>query len=225
VTWLRRHWAGPASLLVHGAVIGAIMAQPTLPLPAAAPTLDLSLMMAAVEEAKETPPEKVTEVRPPETVQVVQPEMVKPAPLEPVRKVKPPPVPRVRVETVRAAEPQTDPIPQPPQPSAAPQIASTAPVAVSAPSPDYLARLLHALDRAKVYPHDAQRRHQEGTVMLRFSLDRQGRVPSYRIERSSGYALLDRAVAELVERAQPLPPPPEDVAGRELVVPVRFQLR
>ena len=64
-------------------------------------------------------------------------------------------------------------------------------------------------------------------IYVRFVMDRVGKVLDYAIERSRGYALLDQEVVALIQRASPLPPPPEEVQGErlELVVPVEFFLR
>jgi protein TonB len=47
------------------------------------------------------------------------------------------------------------------------------------------------------------------------------------VARGSGHAELDALALELLARAQPLPPPPEGVAGDsfEMVVPVRYALK
>ena len=92
---------------------------------------------------------------------------------------------------------------------------------------DYFSHLRTWLERHKRYPRRAQLRRQEGTVMLRFVMNPQGRVLSYRIERSSGHRLLDEEVREMIKRASPLPAMPEDMqqAQLELVVPVSFFLR
>ena len=47
-----------------------------------------------------------------------------------------------------------------------------------------------------------------GTVVVAFSVDRQGRVTRSGIVRSSGSTALDNAALELVRQAQPFPPPP-----------------
>jgi periplasmic protein TonB len=83
------------------------------------------------------------------------------------------------------------------------------------------------LESAKRYPGDAQRRGMEDVIYLRFTVDRQGKVLASSIERSQGYSSLDSEVLALIQRASPLPPPPEQVAGQaiEMVVPVQFFLR
>jgi protein TonB len=92
---------------------------------------------------------------------------------------------------------------------------------------DYMTMLRAWLEKHKEYPRRAQRRRQEGTALLYFVMDRDGRVIDYRLERSSGHELLDREVRAMIERAQPLPKMPEDMqrARLELVVPVQFYLR
>jgi protein TonB len=87
--------------------------------------------------------------------------------------------------------------------------------------------LLAHLEKHKAFPAAAQARRQQGVVYIRFKMDRTGRVLETRIERGSGYAILDRAALALPARAQPLPPPPPEVPGDplELVTPVEFFFR
>ena len=74
---------------------------------------------------------------------------------------------------------------------------------------------------------EATFRRQQGVPYIRFVMDREGKVLSVRLERSSGYRPLDDEAVALPKRAQPLPKPPEDVKGEtvELVVPVEFFMR
>ena len=92
---------------------------------------------------------------------------------------------------------------------------------------DYLARLRAWLERHKDYPRSAQLRHIEGTVLIAFVMDRNGHVLTSRITRTSGHAELDRAVEQMLERAQPLPKMPDDMPQTQLslVVPIQFYLR
>lgn len=94
-------------------------------------------------------------------------------------------------------------------------------------SVDYYTILQAWLEEHKEYPRRARNRRQQGVVWLYFVMDRQGHVLEHRIDRSSGYDLLDREVEAMIARAQPLPAIPADMtqARLELVVPVQFQLR
>ena len=87
--------------------------------------------------------------------------------------------------------------------------------------------LLRSINAALRYPTVARQRHQQGTVYVRFVMDRRGNVLSSQIERSSRFPSLDEEGLALLSRAQPLPAPPADVAGDQiqLVVPIVFSLR
>ena len=91
----------------------------------------------------------------------------------------------------------------------------------------YEAQLGAWLNRHKRYPLRARQRRQEGTALLRFTVDRNGTVIDYSLQESSGSALLDRAVLALIKRAQPLPAIPDliDQNSFEVVVPIQFELR
>lgn len=92
---------------------------------------------------------------------------------------------------------------------------------------DYMALLQAWLEKHKEYPRQAQIHRQEGTALLFFIIDREGRVISYRVQQSSGHTILDREVEEMIERAQPLPRMPDGMgqARLELIVPVQFRLK
>lgn len=94
-------------------------------------------------------------------------------------------------------------------------------------SADYLSYLLAWLQKHKEYPREAQRRRLEGTALLYFEMDRQGRVQTSQLQRSSGHASLDAEVQALLRRAEPLPVPPAEIQGEriKLIVPVQFFLR
>lgn len=91
--------------------------------------------------------------------------------------------------------------------------------------PNWKTQLLAKLERSKRYPSEA--RGDQGTAQLAFSVDRQGGVHNARIARSSGSSALDHETLALVQRAQPLPPPPPEVPGSQIpiVVPIRYNAR
>lgn len=101
------------------------------------------------------------------------------------------------------------------------------PPSPNAPPPsDYLARLMAHLNAHKDYPRPAQEAHIQGVVLVHFTMDRQGRVLSFAIQKSSGVPLLDRGAQSTVMQAQPLPPMPPDFPGQTLTLtlPINFHI-
>jgi TonB family protein len=124
----------------------------------------------------------------------------------------------------------------PPPDSTAPHAVLAAPV-TPPPSPvskapasqaalTWQGQLLARLEQAKRYQPMAQARRQQGVVLLHFTMDREGRVLTADIPKSSGFPLLDQEALALIRRAQPLPEPPAEVGGNsiELSVPIEFFL-
>jgi len=93
--------------------------------------------------------------------------------------------------------------------------------------PNWKSQLVARIERYKRYPSEAQSRGEQGVAQLAFNIDRSGGVHHARIVRSSGSSLLDRETLMLIERAQPLPPPPPHVPDSQLsvVVPIRYSFR
>ena len=92
---------------------------------------------------------------------------------------------------------------------------------------NYFARVQDWLERHKRYPLQARKYRQQGTVELRFTMDDKGNVLTHAIGKSSGYIALDDEVEDMLQRASPLPIPPQGLplAGVELVIPVSFNLQ
>jgi periplasmic protein TonB len=143
----------------------------------------------------------------------------------PLEKIEPPPpVPEADVSLPAEAQPpdkpkETPPVPETtspprPRPSAA-QVAS------------WHRRIALQVERHKGYPASARARHETGTAELGFTLDRTGKVVASRIVRTSGFASLDQETIDTVQRAQPFPPPPLNMAGEtfDFTVPIRFNIR
>lgn len=92
---------------------------------------------------------------------------------------------------------------------------------------DYFSLLAATLNKHKRYPYPAKRARHEGTVKLRFVIEKDGRVTRFEIAESSGYPLLDNATIEMLKRASPLPPIPDHLERDRLTValPIEFSLR
>ena len=89
----------------------------------------------------------------------------------------------------------------------------------------YRAALSAWLEDHKHYPESARARGEEGRAMLRFRVDRSGRVLDYGVVQSTGYPDLDAAIDRMMRGAS-LPAFPADMVASEVEfsVPIRFAL-
>jgi len=80
-------------------------------------------------------------------------------------------------------------------------------------------------DKHKRYPAD--RAGQSAEVIVRFVLDRSGHVLSTRVVKGSGDVSFDEAALAMLQRADPVPPPPPLVADEGLIftLPVVFHIK
>nr|WP_229426225.1 TonB family protein [Pseudoduganella violacea] len=88
-------------------------------------------------------------------------------------------------------------------------------------------RVLSHLAHFKRYPLEARQRRRTGEAWVRFQLGRDGKLLASELVASSGAVLLDREALQVLERAQPLPVPPEAMLRQGTVtvtLPVSFQL-
>jgi periplasmic protein TonB len=87
----------------------------------------------------------------------------------------------------------------------------------------YMGEIAKKLQRSKVNPRSSQ----SGTVLVGFTVDKQGDIVTRTILQSSGSKVLDDAALASLDRAAPFPPPPGEVASKslELQVPFRFVTR
>lgn len=92
---------------------------------------------------------------------------------------------------------------------------------------EFQIKLLRHLNRHKRYPAGARAKREQGVVYVRFAMDRSGNVLSAVLEKRGRWADLDAEGLALLTRAQPLPIPPQEVAGDpiEMIVPVEFSLK
>ena len=184
---------------------------------------------------------------------IPEPEVVLPKPVPAKKKVEEPKIEkskeRPKKETIEKPKPKPKPEPEPEpevvqkptqpvvqqaakaaapvQPSAAPAAPSAADVTRASAAKATWRGILEAhLKRFHKYPRAAQRRNIEGTVLLHFRMTRDGKVLRYSVERTSDHDVLDEAALAMIERANPLPPLPDEVPGEsiEIIVPANFNI-
>ena len=155
-----------------------------------------------------------------------------PPPTPPKPEVKPPPKPAVRrvdrpaTRAAAASAPS-----QPASAAVAPPQTAYAPTPVPAPvpstevSPGYRALLSAWLESHKRYPDSARQRGEEGRAVLRFAIDRSGRVLASAVAQSTGHPDLDASLEEMMRDAV-LPPFPAGMTQPriDVSVTIRFSL-
>jgi len=220
-----------ASVAGHVVVVALmILVVKTLPpvalqLPAPKP-IEIMLAPPPVAEPPPEPPPPIpqTEPPPPPPPPVVTSEPPPPPPPPPPKPaLKPPPrrpPPRQPLPHPVLTQPPTQttfvPLPTPPRPP---------PPAAPVVSAGYRTALSVWLESHKSYPESARERGEEGRAVLRFHIDRSGRVLDYAIVQSTGHPDLDAALDRMMHGAS-LPPFPADMAEPEVevTVAVRFAM-
>lgn len=236
------------SVLLHGALLVALprppLAAPELPQLLASIRLVMPEVSAPAQPAPAAQPVPVDTPRP-----------AAPAPRPPRAEAKPvlaapqpsPPLVRQRPASAMplesAAQPTTPPVSPPSMPT---EIAAAAPRSVDAtPAPpattphpaaprastealdSYRRQLTDLFAREHEYPRVAAMRGWEGEVRLRLRVARRGQLLGVRVDRSSGFEVLDQDALALLEGHGKLPPLPDalEVAEIEVVVPITYRLR
>ncbi len=152
-----------------------------------------------------------------------------------------PPVPPAKPPQPHASR---TPSPRPAVAKPAPQAAASPPAAAAAapdrapPGPaasppsgqavaSWQSELLARLARFRRFPPDAQRRGEQGVVLMRVTMAKSGQVLSMAMAHGSGYADLDAEAQAWITRAEPLPAFPAEITVQtmELMIPLRFTLR
>jgi len=225
------HAVGVAALLAHWSENSDLVAN--------APVITIDLAPLAV--APDTKPNEL----PPGPQQAEAEPEPEPDPIKPVEKLELPPEPKAELPLAVTSPPMPLQKPKEEKPKqqhaslpSAPSTAENKAERAAAPAPgassrnpyavpNWKSQLVATLERSKRYPSEARVRGEQGVAQLAFSIDRRGGVHHARIVRSSGSSLLDEATLALLERAQPLPPPPPEIAGAEIaiVVPIRYNIR
>ncbi|MBV8410233.1 MAG: TonB family protein [Alphaproteobacteria bacterium] len=88
---------------------------------------------------------------------------------------------------------------------------------------DYLWQIVRKLSAGRFY-QSAGQQSEQGVVVARITLARDGRLIDCGVARSSGFADLDHNVIETIRRASPFPPFPSDAAvdSATFIVPITY---
>jgi periplasmic protein TonB len=220
--------AGVTILMAHAAIVAAVVLwyarRPVVPniLPAIAVTLapvessspeiqNQDIAVGPTMQQAEAAPKEPPKVEEKPMDQVVQ----TPPPLQDAEVT----LPRVEPKPVEKPKPEE----RPPAPETrAPQKTEHVGQFTQAGSDAYNALVFGHLQRFKRYPSSA--RGAQGTVVVRFVLNRAGAVIESTVTRSSGNDVLDREALEILRRASPFPAFPAAKPGPQdsYLAPVNF---
>lgn len=228
--------AGHCCVLALLAMLAEQLPPLALPQPDATAGIEIMLAPPPAAEASPPPPEPpppVVETEPPPEPPPPPPEPPPPPavtaePLPPPPPPPPPrPVPKPRPVQHRPATPAVAPSPAPTQTASIPQTATASAPVPAAPvvSATYAQMLSAWLESHKRYPEDARERGEEGRGVLRFRVERSGRLLNYALIQGTGHPELDAAINQMMQGAS-LPPFPPDMAASvvEVSVAIRYSL-
>ena len=148
--------------------------------------------------------------------------IIKPKPIKRPKPIqKPMPIPEPIVEPI------TDTVETNTTSQTIPEVRDQVP---SSPNPqvvnNYSNQLRTHIAKHKKYPRIAQRRKMQGEVVVEIQIGGDGSLVSKRIEKSSGYKVLDKEGMNMMEKSKPFPVPPDTLRGSvtTVVVPIAFNL-
>ena len=218
------------SVALHAGIVMAWPSEPqkphTVTMGALSAPVNLSFISAAKPEPEPLPPEPKVVPKPKVVKPEIQqkPKIVEKAPVKVAKKVEIKPIVKPR--------PKPLPKPQPKPKSRPPKVQAVASAVVKAKSqglseiPVVTNPSFRRPPKPADYPRQAQRRNQEGTVLVEALVDENGDVVSIKIVKSSGYPLLDRSATKAVRSWAFQPRMVGRLATKSKVqVPVLFELR
>jgi TonB family protein len=89
----------------------------------------------------------------------------------------------------------------------------------------YLVQTKKKIDTLWTSPAQAHEQHEPGIVVVRFTIDRNGRLHQSGIEKSSGVAALDHSALDVIRTAAPFYPFPADMKLARLHIIATFKYR
>ena len=89
----------------------------------------------------------------------------------------------------------------------------------------YLARLRERIEAVRRYPDRARRMGQEGTVVVRFVVKRDGQIDGIALMERASSTLINQAAVETIRSIDRLPPLPAEFGGQmEVALPLVYRL-
>lgn len=90
----------------------------------------------------------------------------------------------------------------------------------------YRSNLLKKTYQHVIYPESAIDRNQQGDVILKLTISRDGEIQDVQYDRRADFSSLNKAAARAVKNAKPYPAAPKRLNGEsfEVIMPIKFRL-
>ena len=201
------------SILFHAAFLAYLPSQ-KLNDPFKSIELDIDILIKQPEPIKEIIPEPIKEIIP-EPIKEIIPEPIKEIIPEPIKEIIPEPIKEVTRPAKKEFISQPKKETQPNDFVIKKQIES------------YSTTVTKAISKQKKYPRIAQMRGWQGEIIAILEIDGQGNLLTSKIEKTSGFKILDKEVIAMIKRATPLPAPPMELKSKilKINVPISFKLQ
>jgi protein TonB len=200
-------------------------ASPAEPVPSPTPKVEKKAKPEPARSALEAPQKKP---EPPKKTEAPKPKIAK----KPLSKPKPPAKPKAKKEPKLKRYVRSNKLTAKVKPKPGKAKSSEGSAIGNSETADKQSRIRYTqtvslwIDKHKVYPTAARAKGEGGKVILRIRINRQGRILRYLLEKSSGSEAIDRAITQMIDAANPLPPVPSDYPDKksylEFLIPINF---
>jgi len=90
----------------------------------------------------------------------------------------------------------------------------------------YRSSLLKKTYQHVIYPESAIDRNQQGDVILKLTISRDGKIQNVNYDKRADFSSLNKAAARAVKNSSPFPAAPKNLHGEffEVIMPIKFRL-
>lgn len=224
------------SAIIHTALIGTVFLYLSSPKKEQKQEKSIKIEVVALQEPKpikEETPKPKEELKPREEPKKVEKQKQKPIPIPDVVDVKTQ-QPQENINVVAEAEPvvEKQSVIEPSveqkviehKVSEPPKLSQTD---IQNAKDAYLAQLRKIIEAKKVYPKNAKRLSQSGTVTIKFTILRNGTIKNMQVINTSSFKILDDAALKILEDIAKLEVFPKELIEDEIVVvlPIEYDLK
>lgn len=215
------------SIFIHIIIVGVVVFLVTLPetKQKSEPVHITVVALAPIKKQEEKRQEQKSEPTPRRIIEQIPTPVSKPIEATPTPTPLPKPIEAVMPIAIlppRAAEVAT-PTPLPKRTPQAPQYSVSE---TKEAKNEYLAHIRQAIDERKIYPKNAKKLGQSGTVEVTFTVLSDGTINAISLSGSSGFILLDNAALQILTQLAKVKPIPKELAKSswEITIPIEYAI-